>query len=84
MTLGTIGHSLLDQAIQPVFNLSHCLLTQPMHLQKEMGDLVTQDMEKAGVLSNFFTSVFTEESCSHMAQTPEGKGTDWKSDQPPL
>lgn len=84
MTLGTIGHSLLDQAIQPVFNLSHCLLTQPMHPQKEMGDLVTQDMEKAGVLSNFFTSVFTDKSSTHMAQTSEGKGADWKSDEPPL
>lgn len=35
-------------------------------LWKEMGDLVTQDMEKAEV-TQFFASVFTNKSSSHMA-----------------
>ncbi|GAB0178261.1 cAMP-dependent protein kinase inhibitor alpha [Grus japonensis] len=37
-------------------------------LQNETGDLVTQDMEKAEVLSDFFASVFTGKSLSHTAQ----------------
>ncbi|KFV05198.1 hypothetical protein N340_02153, partial [Tauraco erythrolophus] len=34
-------------------------------LWKEMGDLVTQDMEKAKILSDFFASFFTDKSSSH-------------------
>ncbi|GAB0208302.1 hypothetical protein GRJ2_003295900 [Grus japonensis] len=34
-------------------------------LWNETGDLVTQDMEKAAILSNFFTSVFTGKCSSH-------------------
>ncbi|GAB0177211.1 hypothetical protein GRJ2_000186300 [Grus japonensis] len=36
-------------------------------LQKETGDLVTQDMEKAEVFNNFFASVFTSKRSSHTA-----------------
>ncbi|GAB0179051.1 mitochondrial enolase superfamily member 1 [Grus japonensis] len=44
-----------------------------------MGDLVTQDMEKA---DNFFASVFTGNCLSHTAQVTEGKGRDWESAEP--
>ncbi|GAB0204946.1 mitochondrial enolase superfamily member 1 [Grus japonensis] len=52
-------------------------------LQKETGDLVTQDMEKAEVLNNFFASVFTGKCLSHTAQVTEGKGRDWENAEPP-
>ncbi|GAB0185307.1 mitochondrial enolase superfamily member 1 [Grus japonensis] len=45
-----------------------------------MGELVTQDMEKAEVL-NFFASVFTGKSLSHTAQVTEGR--DWENAEPP-
>ncbi|GAB0204992.1 hypothetical protein GRJ2_002964800 [Grus japonensis] len=48
-------------------------------LQNEMGDLVTQDMEKAEVLNDFFASVFTGKCLSHTAQVTEGKGRDWEN-----
>ena len=52
-------------------------------LQKETGDLVTQDMEKAEVLNEFFASVFTGKCSSHTAQVTEGKGRDWENEEPP-
>ena len=51
-------------------------------LQKEMGNLVTQDMEKAEVL-NFFVSVFTSKCSGHTAQVTEGKGRDSENEEPP-
>ncbi|PKU45794.1 hypothetical protein llap_3880 [Limosa lapponica baueri] len=41
-------------------------------LQKESGDLVTQDMEKAEVLNDFFALVFTSKCSSHPTQVAEG------------
>ena len=45
-------------------------------LWKETGDLLTQDMEKAEVLNDFLTSVFTGKCSSHTAQVTEGKSRD--------
>ncbi|GAB0209810.1 mitochondrial enolase superfamily member 1 [Grus japonensis] len=50
-------------------------------LQNETGDLVTQDMEKAEVLNDFFASVFTSKCLSHTAQVTEGR--DWENAEPP-
>ncbi|GAB0195030.1 mitochondrial enolase superfamily member 1 [Grus japonensis] len=50
-------------------------------LQNETGDLVTQDMEKAEVLNNFFASVFTGKCLSHTAEVTEGR--DWENAEPP-
>ena len=52
-------------------------------LRKEMGDLVTRDMEKVEVLNDFFASVFTGKCSSHTAQVAEGKGRDWENEEPP-
>ncbi|GAB0210211.1 mitochondrial enolase superfamily member 1 [Grus japonensis] len=52
-------------------------------LWNETGNLVTQDMEKAEVLNDFFASVFASKSSSHTAQVTEGKGRDWENAEPP-
>ncbi|GAB0180951.1 mitochondrial enolase superfamily member 1 [Grus japonensis] len=46
-------------------------------LRNETGELVTQDMEKAEVLSDFFASVFPSKGLSHTAQVTEGR--DWEN-----
>ncbi|GAB0208751.1 hypothetical protein GRJ2_003340800 [Grus japonensis] len=48
-------------------------------LWNETGDLVTQDMEKAEVLTEVFASVSTGKCLSHTAQVTEGKGRDWEN-----
>ncbi|GAB0207770.1 mitochondrial enolase superfamily member 1 [Grus japonensis] len=50
-------------------------------LRKETGDRVTQDMEKAEVLDDFFASVFTGKCLSHTAQVTEGR--DWENAELP-
>ncbi|KFW77528.1 hypothetical protein N336_11811, partial [Phalacrocorax carbo] len=52
-------------------------------LQKETGDLVTQDTEKVEVVNYFFASVFTSKCSSHTTQVTEGKGRDWEDEEPP-
>ncbi|GAB0209832.1 mitochondrial enolase superfamily member 1 [Grus japonensis] len=52
-------------------------------LQNETGDLVTQDMEKAEVLNDFFASVFIGKCLSRSAQVTKGKGRDWENAEPP-
>ena len=52
-------------------------------LWKETGDLVTQDMETAEVLDDFFASVFLCKCSSHTAQVTEGKGRDWENEELP-
>jgi len=51
-------------------------------LQKEAGDLVTRDVEKAEVLNDFFASGFNSKCSSHTTQVAEGKGRDWENEEP--
>ncbi|GAB0178597.1 hypothetical protein GRJ2_000325000 [Grus japonensis] len=50
-------------------------------LRNETGDLVTQNMEKAEVLNDFFASFFTGKCLSHTAHVTEGR--DWENAEPP-
>ncbi|GAB0185845.1 mitochondrial enolase superfamily member 1 [Grus japonensis] len=50
-------------------------------LRNEMGELVTQDTEKAEVPNDFFASVFTGKCLSHTARVTEGR--DWENAEPP-
>ncbi|PKU41302.1 rna-directed dna polymerase from mobile element jockey-like [Limosa lapponica baueri] len=50
---------------------------------KETGDLVTQVMEKAEVLNDFFTLVFTNKGSNHTAQVREGKTGGYENEEPP-
>jgi len=56
-------------------------------LQKEMGNLITQDMETAEVLNDFFTSAFTGRCSSQQSrlvvQVTDSKGRDQENEEPP-
>lgn len=52
-------------------------------LQKQMGDLVIWDLEKAEVFNDFFALVCTNRFSSHTAQVIEGKSNrDWQHKEP--
>jgi len=48
-----------------------------------MGGLDTQGMQKAGMLNDFFASVFAGNCSSHTAQVEGGTGRDWENEEPP-
>jgi len=52
-------------------------------LRKEVGDLVTRDVEKAEVLNDFFASVLNTECSSHTTQVAVGKGRNWENEELP-
>jgi len=51
-------------------------------LWKDMGDLITQKMEKAEVFNNIFVSVFTGKCSSHTAQVTDSKGRVRENEEP--
>ncbi|KAK4807033.1 hypothetical protein QYF61_000362 [Mycteria americana] len=53
-------------------------------LLNEIGDLVTQDMEKAEVLNAAFASVFTSKTSLQESQAPEARGKVWSKEDVPL
>lgn len=48
------------------------------------GDLVTQDMERAELLSSFFTLVLTSKTDFQHSQAPEAWGIVWSKEDLPL
>ncbi|PKU40592.1 rna-directed dna polymerase from mobile element jockey-like [Limosa lapponica baueri] len=52
-------------------------------LWKETGDLVTQETEKAELINDFFTSVFTGNGSNHTTQVAQGKNRGYKNEEPP-
>jgi len=53
-------------------------------VQKETGDLIVRDTEKAEVLNDFFASVFTIKVSSHTIQAAESKGKNWEKEDKDL
>lgn len=53
-------------------------------LLNEAGDLVRQDVEKAGVLNAFFASVFTSKTSLKKSQVPDTGGEVWSTEGAPL
>jgi len=51
--------------------------------RKEMGYLVTWDMEKAEVVNDFIASVVTSKCSRHTAQVADSKGGDWENEELP-
>lgn len=53
-------------------------------LQQEMGDLVSVDIEKAGLLNDVFDSVFTKKCSKHSPQVIKGESSrGWQNEGPP-
>ena len=52
-------------------------------LWKETGNLVTRDMEKAEVLNDFFSSVFSGKGSSHTTQATESKSMNLEKEDLP-
>jgi len=52
-------------------------------LGKEVGDMDTQDTEKAEALNDFFSSVFNSKCSSHTAQVADKKDTYWENEELP-
>ncbi|KAJ7427303.1 hypothetical protein WISP_08354 [Willisornis vidua] len=50
-------------------------------LWKEMGDLVTQDMEKAEVLNDVFVLLFTGKCFRHTTPVKQHKGGHWEDEK---
>jgi len=52
-------------------------------LRKETGDLVTWDIPKSEVLTDFLASVFTGKCSSHTSQVADVKSKDWENEEMP-